>query len=147
MIKKTTKQKWHRFKLMLFKPLHIIGWLFATMMGIGAPVYYAQLYEEYVYNLPASGMTKYEVSHYTQMISFSYQVAALVTVLLGYLCIKKLIKVIKAPGALKVYYELHPDEAKKSKLSYLWHHDINDFRTSMKDVKTSKTNRNKKVEK
>lgn len=136
---KESDNSWHRFYLSLSKPLHILGWTLFTIIAIYVPVYFAQTYEQWVYSLPTASLSKYEISHYSQMISFAYQVAALATVLIGYLCIKKLHKVIKTPGKLKLYYQQHPEEAEEHSIKMLWYKDVKKIKDARKEIKNNKT--------
>ncbi len=92
-----------RCLIIVKKPLTLVVLFFTFLLSIYAPVYFAQLYESSIYSTNLAGMTKVEAAHYAQMISFGYQVAAISTVLIGYLMIKVIIKTIKKPSPVKVF--------------------------------------------
>lgn len=98
-----------RCLIIIKKPLTLVFLFFAFLLSIYAPVYFAQLYESSIYSTNLAGMTKIEAAHYAQMISFGYQVAAISTVLIGYLMIKVIIKAIKKPSPVKVFDKKYPD--------------------------------------
>ena len=96
--------------LMLIKPLKIIGWSFLTIICIYLPVYFAQIYESSIYSL--GQMSSIEASHYTQMITFGYNVASITTVLLGYFLIKHLWFTITDKNAIKKMIIKYPEAEK-----------------------------------
>lgn len=67
----------------------------AFVIFIYMPVYFATVYEDSVFRM-RQGMTQIEAAHYTNMINFGYQVAAITTVLIGYLMCKKIYKIAKS---------------------------------------------------
>ena len=117
----TEKKKLHftkKFGLCLITPLKILGSFFAMIIGVTIPVYVAQIYESNIYISGAGHLTKVQASHYSNMISFAYQLAAIVTAIFGYYLVHKFWKVLKEPSALEVYYQEHPQEAPNKKHSF-----------------------------
>lgn len=117
----TEKKKLHfmkKFGLSLIKPLKVLGSFFVMMIGVTIPVYVAQIYESNIYISGAGHLTKVQASHYSNMISFAYQLAAIVTAIFGYYLVRKFWKILKEPSALKVYYQEHPQEAPDKKYSF-----------------------------
>lgn len=98
-----TKKLHHitKLRLALVKPLKVTGWFLLTMIGLYTPCYLAQLYESNIYLDSNGHLTKFQAAHYSNMISFGYQVAAFATVVLGYCLIKKVYDALKAPNPLK----------------------------------------------
>lgn len=123
--------------LTFIKPLKVTGWLLLGIIGTTLPTNLCQIYENYVYTLPTSAMSKTMISHYANMINYVYQIGAISTVLIGYLAIKKVITELKKPSNLDLYYQQHPDYRPQSK--------INTIKTKITNAKNKKTNKvNKK---
>lgn len=79
----------------IIRLLKIFGWMFLTLIGVYAPCYLAQLYENSIYSIGANSMNKVEAAHFTNMITFGYNTASIATVLIAYLMLKKLFEIIK----------------------------------------------------
>lgn len=115
MSEKTKHLKVRFIVALIKKPAKFVGYAFLTLIGVYAPVYLAQVYEQNVYDVHRAGMTNAMAAHYTNMISFAYQVAALATVVIGYLMLKKLWQIFKSPNPLDAFYQKYPEYGKSEK--------------------------------
>lgn len=88
-------KKFSKFMKIVKKPWLIFINCVTFVILIYMPVYFATVYEDSVFRM-RQGMTQIEAAHYTNMINFGYQVAAITTVLIGYLMCKKIYKIAKS---------------------------------------------------
>ncbi len=70
--------------------LRVVGWALLTLILVYVPCWMAQLYENYIYNMGAGKLSRIQAAHYSNMITFGYNVAAISTVVIAYFMLKKL---------------------------------------------------------
>lgn len=91
------KRRWHlvwhtpKFLKPLVKPARIIGDLIIFPFVLVLPYYFGEIYEDYVMHLDIRGLSKYEIVHENYSITFMYMCAAVTTVILCYLILKRLV--------------------------------------------------------
>lgn len=97
--KTTNKKRWHwhlpKFVKALIRPARIIGDIVLFPFALVLPYYFGEVYEDYVMHLDVRGLDKYEIVHENYSITFMYTCAAVVTVILCFLLLKRLFYNIK----------------------------------------------------
>lgn len=97
----TNKNRWHwhwhlpKFVKALIRPARIIGDIVLFPFALVLPYYFGEVYEDYVMHLDVRGLDKYEIVHENYSITFMYTCAAVVTVILCFLLLKRLFYNIK----------------------------------------------------
>lgn len=89
-MKQFFKKVWRRVK----QPLKIAGLLFLLLLSATMPQLVATSYEYSCY-ARSVGSSKILMAHYSNMITFAYNLAALATVLLVYICVRAILGEIK----------------------------------------------------
>lgn len=94
------KRVWLRAK----KLITLAGLFALTVICATMPQLVATSYEYSCY-ARSNGANKLMIAHLTNMISFAYNLAALTTVGLVFLCARAFSHTLRKPNALKIYYQ------------------------------------------